>query len=106
MPSLSTFAVTRWRVASEGQVPTVAAQAAAPTPVTLWVADGASATDIQVVGKYLGDIADDAARNDAIEAMSDGLITVTQLSSVAVTAPPVPLSRPEKPATSKGKGKA
>ena len=105
MPTFSTFLVMRWRVAWEGQVPTVTAQDPPPPRVTMLVPDGASATDAQVLAKYLSGLANDAARKEAIEAMSDGLITVTQLSNVTVTAPAVPASLHGKGPAAKKKAK-
>jgi hypothetical protein len=92
MPSYSSFVVMRWGVVWEGQVPTVAPEDVPPARVTMLVADGASATDAQVLATYLSGLDDADQQQLAIKAMSHGLITVTQLSNVTITAPAVPAS--------------
>jgi hypothetical protein len=89
MPSINTYAIIPWRVDWDGRTPLVNPMEHRQVQIQVFVADGATSTDAQVLMEYLATL-EEKERKQAMQAIRDGLVTVTPVFKAQVAAPPVP----------------
>jgi hypothetical protein len=105
MPSINTYAVIPWQVDWDGRTPLVNPLEQKVIQIQMFLADGATSTDAQVLMQYLDKLAD-GEQKQARKAIKDGLVTVVPVSKAQVTAPPVPLHvKTAGPPADRGKAK-